>query len=82
MIKLRALAQVFSPFRREASVCEACGGPFTCGATLSGCWCSEIDLDEDKRADFQRRYRNCLCRQCLEGFAERKAVASVVDKPS
>jgi hypothetical protein len=47
MIKLSALAQVFSPRRREPSVCEACGGPFTCGAGLGGCWCSEIKLDDD-----------------------------------
>jgi hypothetical protein len=82
MIKLRTLAQAFSPRSRAASVCEACGGPFTCGVRLSGCWCAEINLDDDTRAELKRRYSNCLCRQCLEGFAKREVVSSVVDKQS
>lgn len=54
---------------REPSTCEACGQPFTCGATLAGCWCTEIALSDDVRADLRRRYRTCLCRPCLEAAA-------------
>ena len=50
--------------------CEACGEMFTCGATLAGCWCAEIKLSEATRAELRSRYQSCLCRSCLESFAE------------
>ena len=55
---------------REPSVCEACGHSFTCGATLTGCWCTEIKLSADVRAELRERCQRCLCRTCLERFAE------------
>jgi len=68
-----------SPFRRalgivstrwrEPSTCDACGGEFTCGATLAGCWCTEIKLTDAVRADLRSRYKKCLCRSCLERAA-------------
>jgi hypothetical protein len=56
---------------KDPSVCEACGGDFVCGATVTGCWCTEIKLDADRRAGLRRRYKNCLCRDCLEREAAR-----------
>lgn len=50
---------------REPSTCEACGGEFLCGATLAGCWCSEIKLTEEQRAKLKEQYRSCLCGECL-----------------
>ena len=73
-MKLRKLAEIVLPVLREPSVCEACGGPFTCGAKLSGCWCSEIKLSDESRAELRTRYSNCLCRQCLEKLAECEVV--------
>ena len=49
-------------------VCEACGGEFICGASLAGCWCSEIQLTDEIRRDLRARYSDCLCRQCLESL--------------
>ncbi|MCU1265265.1 MAG: hypothetical protein JWM21_1583 [Acidobacteria bacterium] len=46
--------------------CEACGKDFTCGASLAGCWCTELKLSDEARADLRSRYQNCLCRECLE----------------
>ena len=69
-MKLSALLRTVFPRLREATVCEACGGPFTCGASLSGCWCSEIKLSDETRAELRTRYRNCLCRACLERLAD------------
>jgi len=46
--------------------CEACGNDFTCGASLKGCWCAEITLSGEDRAELKARYSDCLCRQCLE----------------
>jgi Cysteine-rich CWC len=51
--------------------CEACGDAFTCGASLSGCWCAEIQLDEETRRDLRTRYSDCLCRRCLESLTSK-----------
>lgn len=50
--------------------CAACGQRFACGASLRGCWCAEIKLSGAARAELQRRYSGCLCRPCLERWAE------------
>jgi len=67
-MQLRPLAQLIFT-RRRAVACEACGGPFTCGAKLTGCWCSAIKVSEETRAELKSRYRDCLCRNCLEKFS-------------
>jgi Cysteine-rich CWC len=46
--------------------CQACGNSFTCGASLKGCWCSEIKLSGEARAELRSLYSDCLCRDCLE----------------
>jgi hypothetical protein len=69
-MSLRKLTGLFLPQFREASTCEACGASFTCGAMLAGCWCAEIKLSEATRAKLRERYQNCLCRACLENYAE------------
>lgn len=56
-------------WRRET--CDACGDEFRCGATLKGCWCSELTLSAEIRADLQERFTGCLCRGCLERFANK-----------
>ena len=48
---------------------------FQCGVSLAGCWCSEIDLSDEARAEMRARYRGCLCLQCLERLSEPPAVA-------
>jgi hypothetical protein len=68
-MKWRTLAGVISPRWREPSACEACGQPFTCGAALTGCWCAELTLSAETRAELRARYQRCLCRACLERFA-------------
>jgi hypothetical protein len=72
-MKLRSLAQYIHPRWREPSTCEACGEPFTCGATLAGCWCTQVKLSEHVRSELRALYERCLCRQCLERFAEAEA---------
>ncbi|HKQ54097.1 MAG TPA: cysteine-rich CWC family protein [Pyrinomonadaceae bacterium] len=61
----RVLPQFVAP-----AVCEACGCEFTCGASLAGCWCEEIKLSKEARAELRARYERCLCRSCLENYAE------------
>ena len=69
-MELRRLAGLVLPQYREPSTCEACGETFVCGATLAGCWCTEIKLSEETRAHLRSRFERCLCRACLEKFAE------------
>lgn len=67
--EVRKLLKIFSSRWRAPETCEACGEKFMCGAALKGCWCSEVKLSEAKREELKRRYKGCLCRQCLERFA-------------
>ncbi|PYS21620.1 MAG: hypothetical protein DMF72_16820 [Acidobacteria bacterium] len=73
--RLRKLAAIISPGIAGPSICEACGNEFSCGASLRGCWCSEITLSDEARAELKSSYRNCLCRSCLERLAEPPNVA-------
>jgi hypothetical protein len=63
---IRKLAVLITPGLSRDLVCDSCGNSFSCGASLSGCWCSEIKLSDDVRAGLKGRYRDCLCRDCLE----------------
>ena len=66
---LRKLLGLVSLRWREPSLCEACGNQFICGATITGCWCTEIKLGEAVRAQLRERYKGCLCCACLEHTA-------------
>jgi hypothetical protein len=56
-----------SPVLRKSQRCEACGQSFACEISLhTGCWCQEVHLSELTRAALRTKYRNCLCRACLE----------------
>ncbi|MBI3423827.1 MAG: cysteine-rich CWC family protein [Acidobacteria bacterium] len=67
---LRELTQFILPSGRAPSTCEACGEPFQCGASLTGCWCFKIKLDEVTRQRMRTQYCACLCQACLERFAQ------------
>jgi len=58
-------------------VCEACGNEFSCGASLRGCWCSEINLSDATRAELKGLYRDCLCRDCLEKVSTKESSANI-----
>jgi hypothetical protein len=69
-LNLGQLAQLIKGGGTTAGTCAACEKPFTCGAKLSGCWCAEIELNDETRAQLRSRYSDCLCRECLEKLAE------------
>ena len=74
-MNVRKILTVISPrFGRGPSACESCGAESVCGATLAGCWCSEIKLSEETRAELRARYQRCLCRACLERYAAGETV--------
>ena len=49
--------------------CESCGKEFVCGMSLKGCWCSEINLDDQTRSELRSKYKDCLCSECLENLS-------------
>jgi Cysteine-rich CWC len=69
-MSLQKSSGISLPQYREPSVCEACGAQFVCGASGSSCWCQEIKLSEAAQAELRARYQRCLCRACLENYAE------------
>ena len=46
--------------------CESCGKDFVSGMSLKGCWCAEIKMDDEARSDLRSKYKDCLCKECLE----------------
>lgn len=78
---LKKVAGLILPQYREPTACERCGELFTCGATLSGCWCQEIKLSEAVRSELRSRYERCLCQTCLEGFAENEGNDGEKEEP-
>lgn len=54
----------------DPSTCAACGAKFSCGAALAECWCSQIPLSDEARAELRARYRECLCSECLRGLED------------
>ncbi len=55
---------------RTPRQCEACGQPFVCGASLKGCWCVPVKVSAEARQQMRERYKDCLCPECLQRFAE------------
>jgi hypothetical protein len=58
------------PVVTRPSTCEACGAPFACELSLSGCWCSKVAISDAARIELRTRYRNCLCPACLNQHGE------------
>ena len=67
---LKILTGLVTTKWRDPQPCEACGEPFVCGATLAGCWCTEVKLAAETRTRLRARYERCLCRACLERCAK------------
>ena len=66
---LRSLAELIYPSLREPQQCESCKKDFHCGASLKGCWCQQISISAETRRDMRRRYKECLCADCLTVLA-------------
>jgi len=69
-MKAKKVLGLFSEKYKEPSVCESCGEEFSCGATLKGCWCMNVDLTDETRADLKTKFERCLCRACLEKLSK------------
>lgn len=69
-MKLKNALALFSEKYKEPSVCESCGDEFICGATLKGCWCMNVKVPDEARAEMKEKFTKCLCPKCLETFSE------------
>lgn len=67
-MKVKDALGFISPRFKSPSVCESCGSEFICGAAITGCWCTEVKLDEERRAELRTKFEKCLCRTCLEAL--------------
>jgi hypothetical protein len=45
--------------------CEACGEKFPCSASVAGCWCEQLKLDQHTLSELRARHSDCLCPRCL-----------------
>ncbi|MBX7222029.1 MAG: cysteine-rich CWC family protein [Blastocatellia bacterium] len=75
-MKLKTLAAFFNPDLREPIICEACGNPFQCGASIKGCWCMHVTVSAEVRAELKKHFTHCLCPHCLERFAQGEPISS------
>lgn len=67
-MKVKKALGIISKHFKEPQKCESCGEDFTCGANLKGCWCFEIDVSDNAREELKSKFKECLCRKCLENF--------------
>jgi len=78
-MKLKDALGFVSEKYKSPSVCESCGNEFICGATIRGCWCTEVKLGTEARADLRSKFTNCLCRACLEKHADASMILTYPD---
>jgi hypothetical protein len=56
------------PIVKRQRKCEGCGNEFQCEIGLKGCWCTEIKLTDEQRADMKEKFSDCLCKDCLTSY--------------
>jgi len=72
-MKLKKAVSFSSENYKEPILCEACGADFTCGASDKGCWCMNVELNDEARAELKSKFNDCLCPDCLEKLAKTTA---------
>jgi iron complex transport system permease protein len=55
-----------------AKSCGLCDVRFGCGQGRPGCWCEEISLQPETLAEIRSLAMDCICRDCLAGFAQQE----------
>jgi len=53
------------PAAPDAERCPRCDAAFGCAIARGGCWCAELTLSGELRAQLAARYEDCLCPSCL-----------------
>jgi hypothetical protein len=58
---------------KKIKTCPACGATFSCGAETGHCWCQAYELSAETFKFLKNKYADCLCEDCLRGFAQKKS---------
>lgn len=54
--------------KKENKTCPKCGKTFYCSHSAR-CWCVEYSLNNEARELLESTYSDCLCEDCLKGYA-------------
>ena len=58
--------------KHEEKSCPRCNAPFECKVgDITQCQCYGIKLTPEERTFIEDRYKDCLCRKCLEELKQR-----------
>ena len=68
-MKLKNDLGLFPETCNDPSICESCGDEFICRATSKGCWCMNVNVSDDARAEMKEKFAKCLCPKCLNTYA-------------
>ena len=49
--------------------CSKCKITFECTNEKKGCWCEDLIIDIATLNQLREKYNNCLCPNCLKGYA-------------
>ncbi len=49
--------------------CPRCDARFGCEIATGGCWCAELTIGDEQRAQLAAGYEDCLCESCLRELA-------------
>ena len=48
--------------------CSKCGSAFDCCNEIPGCWCENLQLDQQTLDALKNNFDNCLCPACLKTY--------------
>ena len=57
--------------------CSKCGKLFGCNSDGRGCWCENYTVDADTLQKLEQDFDNCLCEDCLKGYANSVEINNV-----
>lgn len=58
-------------------LCEKCGDSFECRAdNIALCHCNNVVLSNFQMDEIQKKYKNCLCKNCLNAIKKEKFPSS------
>ncbi|MCD4771956.1 MAG: cysteine-rich CWC family protein [Bacteroidales bacterium] len=52
----------------KRKICPKCSKEFNC-LNNSDCWCLKYKISEENLTILKNTYKDCVCEECLKGFA-------------
>jgi hypothetical protein len=60
--------------------CSRCGKTFGCGSGAPGCWCEDVQLENETLQQLRDSFANCLCPPCLRAYQSPEKAGTVSGK--